>query len=132
MDDDKEHPWITRWVHAKWPVWTKWVVVGSGICAWIGTFMGWGGYVVRLIHSHDVRVQAEALAVQLDKQHDQKVDQTLDDHTRDIKETKAGVAQIQNTLAKQDVELLGTKDQLNRIESAIMNGNRPSIAGTPP
>ncbi len=120
--DDEPHSWPVRWVHAKWPIWTKYVVIGSGIFAWIGTFMGWGGAVMNSIHSHDVRVQAAALAGQLSKQHDAKVDQTLEEHGRAITETQTGVQRIQSTLSKQDVELLSTKDQLNRIENAVLMG----------
>jgi hypothetical protein len=133
MDADyKPHSWPVRWVHAHWPVWAKYVVIGSGIFAWIGTFMGWGGWIVNSIHSHDIKVQAQALAAQLDKQRDIRVDQTLEDHTKDIKETKAGVQRIESTQSIQNVERLGDKGQLDRIETAIINGNRPSISTSPP
>jgi hypothetical protein len=132
MDKPESHPWIIRWVHRKWPAWVKFVGIIGLAVGWVGNFMGWGGWVVNTIHAHDNKVQIEALAVQLDKQHDAKVDQTLDDHTKDIKETKAGVAQIQSTLAKDEVELLGNKDQLNRIENAIMAGApKPVLSSTP-
>ncbi len=85
------------------------------------------------IHSRDTKIQVEAVAKELDKQRDASVDKILTEHGKSIEETKIGVQKIQNHLAKQDVEMLERKDQLNRIETAIMmSGNaRPVLLTSP-
>lgn len=129
--DDEPHSWPVNWVHKHWPVWAKYWLISGSVFAVIGTIMGWGGWIVNQIHGHDVRVQAEAMAGQLDKQRDAKVDLTLEEHGKEIKEIKTGVNKIQTTQATQNVERIGDKGQLDRIETAIINGNRPSISASP-
>ena len=94
--------------------------------------MGLGGQLVNAVHSRDTALQAEAIAKKLDQDRDAKVDATLAEHGKAIQETRAGVQDIQNHLSKQDVDLLGTKDTLNRIETAILtNASAPRVSLPP-
>lgn len=129
---DEESKWSNHpaihWFFLKWPKWVKITTAAVGILSLIGTVMGFGGQIINAIHAHDTGVQVATAAKILDQQHDAKVDQTLEEHGKAITDVRAGVQDIQNHLSKQDVEVLASKGQLDRIETAIISGNTPHVS----
>jgi hypothetical protein len=129
-DSITDHPAI-HWFFLKWPKWVKIATAIVGFGGIIGSIMGWGGQVMNAFHAHDAKVQAETEYKLLDKQRDDKVDATLVEHGKAIAEVKTGVQDIQTHLSKQDVDALATKQQLNIIETAILNQGAARVSLPP-
>ncbi len=120
-----------NWFKRHWPAWVKITGVVVAVGSFIGAISGWWSQGVNALRNRDTKLQAEAIAKQVDKEHDDKVNSTLDQHGKAIDEVKTGVQEIQTHLGRQDVDALAQKQQLNIIESAILTNSAPHILPPP-